>query len=202
MLLQKLVILYGSLTFFVLQQRQNLGRRLGTSKLRLSPTVALAAVRSKAAVCSVVFDSVLIVTPNVGFCNCSMFCYAILCVYSSFAIILMGKRELVALLCLSSWCLAVIVWLFLTMPRACQQFVILVFPDHTHLLFLIVKYNICLKTLLQQDISELLFYDDLVYKFKRMVGKPNFCDQLKPLLKVIFRWDITWISCDSPHVWL
>ena len=31
-----------------------------------------------------------------GFCNCSMFCCASLCVHSSFAIILMGKRELVA----------------------------------------------------------------------------------------------------------
>ena len=32
-----------------------------------------------------------------GFCNCSMFCCALLCVHSSFAIISMGKRELVAL---------------------------------------------------------------------------------------------------------
>ena len=40
----------------------------------------------------------LIVTPIVGFCNSSMFCCALLCVHSSFAIILIGKRELVALL--------------------------------------------------------------------------------------------------------
>ena len=44
-----------------------------------------------------------------GFCNCSMFCCALLCVHSSFAIISMGKRELVALLCLSSWCLVIVV---------------------------------------------------------------------------------------------
>ena len=50
----------------------------------------------------VVVDSLLIVTPIVGFCNCSMFCCALLCVQSSFAIILKGKRELVALLCSSS----------------------------------------------------------------------------------------------------
>ena len=31
-----------------------------------------------------------------------LFCCALLCVHSSFAVILMGKRELVALLCLSS----------------------------------------------------------------------------------------------------
>ena len=39
---------------------------------------------------------------------------------------------------------------------------------------LIVKYNIGLKTLLQQGISDPIFYGDLVYKFKRIVGKPNF----------------------------
>ena len=38
---------------------------------------------------------------------------------------------------------------------------------------LIVKYNIGLKFLLQQGISEPIFYGDLVYKFKRIVGKPN-----------------------------
>ena len=48
---------------------------------------------------SVVVDSLLIVTPIVGFCNCSMFCCALLCVHYSFAIIAMGKRELFDLLC-------------------------------------------------------------------------------------------------------
>ena len=67
-----------------------------------------------------------------GFCNCSMFCCAFLYVLSSFAIILMGKRELVALLGLSSWCLVVVVWLFLAAPWVGLQFVIVVFPDHTH----------------------------------------------------------------------
>ena len=46
----------------------------------------------------------------------------------------MGKRDLIALLCLSSWCLTIAVWLFLTTPRVCLQFVIVVFPDHTHFL--------------------------------------------------------------------
>ena len=69
-----------------------------------------------------------------GLCSCSMFCCALLCVHFSFAIILMGKRELVALLSLSSWCL-VIVLLFHAVPWVCLQFVIVVFPDHTHLLF-------------------------------------------------------------------
>ena len=47
----------------------------------------------------------------------------------------MGKRELIALLNLSSWCLVMVERLFLTVPRGCLQFVIVVFPDHTHLLF-------------------------------------------------------------------
>ena len=52
---------------------------------------------------------------------------------------------------------------------------------------LIVKYNIGLKTLLQQGISEPLFYGDLVYKFKRIVGKPNFSDQFKKIVKRYIR---------------
>ena len=47
----------------------------------------------------------------------------------------MGKREQVDLLNLSSWCLMMVGWLFLAVPRGCLQFVIVVFPDHTHLLF-------------------------------------------------------------------
>ena len=69
-------------------------------------------------------------------CNCSMFCCTLLYVHSGIAIILMGKRELIALLNLSSWCLVMVEWLFLAVPRGCLQFVIVVFPDHTHLLFL------------------------------------------------------------------
>ena len=72
-----------------------------------------------------------------GVCNCFMFCCTLLYVPTSFAIILMGKRELVALLSLSSLCLVVAVWLFLAEPWVCLQFVIVVFPDHTHLLFLV-----------------------------------------------------------------
>ena len=75
-----------------------------------------------------------------GVCNCSMFCCMLLYVRSSIAIVLMGKRELVALLNLSSWCLVMVERLFLAVPRGCLQFVIVVFPDHTHLLFFIVSF--------------------------------------------------------------
>ena len=52
---------------------------------------------------------------------------------------------------------------------------------------LIVKYNTGLKTLLQQGISEPIFYCDLVYKFKQVVGKPNFSDQFKKIVKRYMR---------------
>ena len=76
---------------------------------------------------SVVVDFLFIVTPIVGVCNCSMFCCTLLYVHSSIAIILTGKRELIALLNLSSWCLVMVGRLFLAMPRECLQFVIVVF---------------------------------------------------------------------------
>ena len=100
-----------------------------------SPPVAKTAVPSSKGG-SVVDDFLFIVTPIVGFCGCPMFCCTLLYVNSSFGIILMGKRELVALLSLSSWCLVMAVWLFLAVTLVCLQFVIVVFLDHTHLLVL------------------------------------------------------------------
>ena len=76
-----------------------------------------------------------------GFCNCSMLCCTFLYVPSSFAIILMGKRELVALLNLSSWCLVMVERLFLAVPWDSLQFVIVVPLDHTHLQFLVLTIN-------------------------------------------------------------
>ena len=48
---------------------------------------------------------------------------------------------------------------------------------------IIVKYKIGLKTLLQQGISESIFYGDLVYKFKIIIGKPNCSDRFKKIIK-------------------
>ena len=66
---------------------------------------------------------------------------------------------------------------------------------------LIVKYNIWLKTLLQQGLSEPIFYDDLVYKLKRIVKKPNFSDQFKKIIKRYIKVGYNWMSCDSLHAW-
>ena len=64
-----------------------------------------------------------------------MFCFTLFYVHSGIAIILMGKRKLVALLNLSFWCLVMVERLFLAVPWGCLRFMIVVFPDHTHLLF-------------------------------------------------------------------
>ena len=86
-------------------------------------------------------------TSVVEVCDCSMFYCTLLYVHSSIAIILMGKREkeLSALLNLSSWCLVMVEWLFLAVPCGCLRFVIVVFPDHTHLLFFILYHLFSIK---------------------------------------------------------
>ena len=66
-----------------------------------------------------------------------LFCCTLLDIQSGIAIILMGKRGLVALLILFSWCLEMVEQLFLAVPRGCLRFVIVVFPDHTHLILFI-----------------------------------------------------------------
>ena len=50
------------------------------------------------------------------------------------------------------------------------------------ILLLIVNYNVGLKDLLQQGISEPVLYADLFYKFKSIVGKPSFHDQFKKMI--------------------
>ena len=52
----------------------------------------------------------------------------------------MGKRELVALLNLSSWCLVTVELLFLAVPLGCLWFLSVVFPDHIYLLFCTVVF--------------------------------------------------------------
>ena len=54
-----------------------------------------------------------------GFCSCSMFWYALLCVHSGLAIILMEREELVALVSLSS-CVS---WLLCCSSSWCHVFI-------------------------------------------------------------------------------
>ena len=96
-----------------------------------------------------------------------MFCCTLLCVHSSIAIILMGKKELVDLLNLSSWCLVMVERLFLAVPRGCLRFVIVVFPDHTHLLFFVHVIN-KMSTFVRVDA---LCPNQLVFIYARMSSK-------------------------------
>ena len=50
---------------------------------------------------------------------------------------------------------------------------------------LVSKFNVGLKTLLHQGLSEPEFYGDLVYKFKKIVGRAYFSDQFR---KIIVRY--------------
>ena len=50
---------------------------------------------------------------------------------------------------------------------------------------LVEKYYVSLKTFLQQGISKPEFYGDLVYIFRKIVGKSNFSEQFR---KLIYRY--------------
>ena len=50
---------------------------------------------------------------------------------------------------------------------------------------MISKFNVGLKSLLHQGLSEPEFYGDLVYKFKKIRGMTDFSDQFR---KIIMRY--------------
>ena len=64
------------------------------------------------------------------------------------------------------------------------------------------KYNIRLKTLLLQGLSEPEFYGDLVYKFRKIIGKNDFSYHFKKIIvrykKIGYNIDF----CDRRHAWL
>ena len=68
------------------------------------------------------------VAPVVG----SVFCCVLLCVHSGLQSSCLGGNIFGSLVLM---CLVVAVLLFLAVPWVCLQFVIVVFPDHTHLLY-------------------------------------------------------------------
>ena len=95
-----------------------------------------------------------------------MFCCTLLYVHSSIAIILIRKRELIALLNLSSWCLVMVERLFLAVPGGCLRFVIVVFPDHTHLIFG-NRNNCCIRDMFHVYLNRFKFH------FLRHIIKTN-----------------------------
>ena len=88
--------------------------------------------------------------------NCSLFCCTLLYVHSSIAIILMGKRKLVAL--------------FNLFRKTFSKF-------YRRYYDLISKFQVGLKSLLRKGLSEPDIYGDLVYKLKKIVGSNNFSAQ-------------------------
>ena len=58
---------------------------------------------------------------------------------------------------------------------------------------LVSKYNVRLKTLLMQGLSEPEFYGDLVYKFRKIIGKYDFPYHFK---KIIVRYKKIGYSID------
>ena len=103
------------------------------------PPTAQATVRSKAMVLLLLtFCLLLLPLWESVIVLCFVVRYFMSILYSV-AIILMGKRELVALLILSTWCIVMVDWLFLAVPWGCLRFVIVVFPDYTYLLILLAK---------------------------------------------------------------
>ena len=53
------------------------------------------------------------------------------------------------------------------------------YPRHYEL---VSKFNVGLKTLLHQGLSEPEFYGDLVYKFKKIIGRADFSDQFRKII--------------------
>ena len=88
----------------------------------------------------------------------SLFCY------SSFASILKRKKKLIALLLLSYKCLVTVnaLWLFLTVHGIGMWCMIVVFPDHTHFLFVQLELLSLMKKS-SADVSALLLYFNIKY---------------------------------------
>ena len=131
------------------KQQQHLGPRFGTSRMYFR----------RLSVLRWIFCCCWFVAPIMGVMRLfNVLFYRVLCL-SSIAIILMGKVDLVALLCLPSWFFVTVdvLWLFLAVPWIGLQCVIMVFPHHTHLLFLV--YHL--------DIVSPFFFKDVLWVYKR-----------------------------------
>ena len=130
-------------------------------------------------------------------CNCSMFCSTLLYVHSSIAIILVGKRELNALLNLSSWGLVMVERLFLAVPRGCLQFVIVVFPDHTHLLFY-RRFDALILTLVQTFFMNVhRFGNFITHSCRKQKNKAvTHLENVKKYIDLVLRSSIALFCCN------
>ena len=62
-------------------------------------------------------------------------------------------------------------------------------------------FQVGLKSLLRQGLSEPEFYGDLVYKLKKIVGSNNFSAQFIKIIPIIKRLAITLMYCNRLHAW-
>ena len=110
------------------------------------------------------YTSDLIVAPIVGFCNCSMFCCALLCAHSSFAVTLMGKRE-------RADCFALFVFLMsrdccVALPRSASTARLCIFVECAKFLQSLFQQN---KTnVLFREIARLIARNSYAYSIKRL----------------------------------
>ena len=104
--------------------------------IALKSLLALADYRTKAVVLLLLIRCSLLPL-LLGFCVCSMFCCAVICVLSSFAIILMGleRADCFTLFVFLVYCDCKCSVAFLEVPWVALRCVIMVFPDLTHILF-------------------------------------------------------------------
>ena len=66
---------------------------------------------------------------------------------------------------------------------------------------LISKFQVGLKSLLRQGLSEPDFYGDLVYKLKKIVGSNNFSAQFIKIISHYKKLAITLMYCHRLHAW-
>ena len=66
---------------------------------------------------------------------------------------------------------------------------------------MISKFQVGLKSLLRQGLSEPEFYGDLVYKLKPIVGSNNFSAQFIKIISYYKKMAITLMHCNRLHAW-
>ena len=66
---------------------------------------------------------------------------------------------------------------------------------------MISKFQAGLKSLLRQGLSEPDFYDDLVYKLKKIVGYNNFSAQFIKIISRYKKIGYTLMYCNRLHAW-
>ena len=64
------------------------------------------------------------------------------------------------------------------------------------------KFNVRLKTLLLQGVSEPEFYGDLVQKFRKIIGKYDFPYHFKNIIVRYKKICYNIMLCDRLHAWL